>query len=615
VHTVTATELERIFYYINQFGGDADFQTDIAEASPAAGQPASRSISAAVSRADTSDLGSNGIGVGKNGTAHGDGLLLANPHFPWVGSGRFYQVQMTIPGVLDVTGASLYGTPLVEIGHNESLAWTHTVSTAQRFTFYELHLVPGDPTSYLVDGHAERMTARTVSVPVTGGETVSRTVYDSRYGPVMSDNWTTTTALAIKGVNMDNGRSLNEWLAMGQANSVAALRSAQNRFQGIPFTNTIAADSHGTAYFADASVVPHVTDALADRCVDSPFGKSLEPELFVLDGSLSTCGWGSDPDAITPGIFGPHADPTLTRTDFVTNSNNSSWLTNPAAPITGLPAIYGPTGTERSPRTRMGLSVIDERLHGTDGLGAPGFTVPTTQAALLSGRNLSAELTRDATVALCRADPTPTATDGKVVDVRAACAVLAAWNLRDDPDSRGAVLWRQYWYQASSTPDVWAVPFDPAHPATTPNTLNTVSPTVRHALADAVEQMMALHVPLDAQLSSTQYTKVGGKDMSVPGCTNGEGCYNIVTGTGSSLLGADGRFSPVVQGSSFVMAVELSPRGPVARTILTYSESANPVSPHHNDQTVLFGAKQWVTDRFTEREIAADPRVRITVLH
>lgn len=615
VHPVTTTELERIFYYVNQFGGDADFQPDIAEAHPAAAQSASRSLAAAVSRADTSDLGSNGIGVGRDGTAHGDGLLLANPHFPWVGSGRFYQVQMTIPGVLDVTGASLYGTPLVEIGHNESLAWTHTVSTARRFTFYELHLVPGDPTSYLVDGRAERMTARTVSVPVAGGTTVSRTVYDSRYGPVLSDNWTSTTALAIKGVNMTNGRSLNEWLAMGQSNSVAALRSAQNRYQGIPFTNTIASDSHGTAYFADASVVPHVTDALADRCVDSPFGKSLKPQLFVLDGSLSSCAWGSDPDAIIPGIFGPHADPTLTRADFVTNSNDSSWLTNPAAPITGLPAIYGPTGTERSLRTRMGLSVIDERLHGTDGLGAPGFTVPTTQAALLSGRNLTAELARDAMVALCRADPTQTATDGRSVDVRQACAVLAAWNLRDDPSSRGAVLWRQYWLQASDTPDVWAVPFDPARPATTPNTLNTASPTVRHALADAVEQMAALHVPLDAPLSSAQYTRVGGKDVAVPGCTNGEGCYNIVTGAGSPLLGADGRFSPVVQGSSFVMAVELSPRGPSARTILTYSESANPASPHHDDQTVLFAAKKWVTDRFTEHDIAADPQLRVTVLH
>ncbi|HEX9338754.1 MAG TPA: penicillin acylase family protein, partial [Pseudonocardiaceae bacterium] len=251
VHPITAIEIERIFYGINQFGGISSLQSLIAEATPAA------SPSLRMPQVNVSGAGSNAIGVGRTGTGNGDGLLLANPHFPWQGSDRFYQVQLTVPGRLDVTGASLYGTPLVEIGHNAQLAWSHTVSTAQRFTLYELHLVPGDPTSYLVDGHAERMASHQVPVPVAGGGTVSRTVFTSRYGPVLALDWTPTTAIAVRGANVDNGRSANEWLAMGQAGSVAELRAAQNRYQGIPFTNTIAADSTGTAYFADASVVPH----------------------------------------------------------------------------------------------------------------------------------------------------------------------------------------------------------------------------------------------------------------------------------------------------------------------------------------------------------------------
>ena len=62
------------------------------------------------------------------------------------------------------------------------------------------------------------------------------------------------------------------------------------------------------------------------------------------------------------------------------------------------------------------------------------------------------------------------------------------------------------------------------------------------------------------------------------------------------------------------MAVELTPHGPRARTILTYSQSANPASPHHRDQTVLFSHKQWVTERFTEAEINADPHLQTTTL-
>jgi acyl-homoserine-lactone acylase len=62
------------------------------------------------------------------------------------------------------------------------------------------------------------------------------------------------------------------------------------------------------------------------------------------------------------------------------------------------------------------------------------------------------------------------------------------------------------------------------------------------------------------------------------------------------------------------MAVELTAHGPRARTLLTYSESANPNSPHHTDQTVLFAHGRWVTERFSEAEIAADPLLQTTTL-
>ncbi len=67
-------------------------------------------------------------------------MLLANPHLPWYGDARLYELQLTIPGVLNVAGASLYGTPVIEIGHTEHLAWTATASHAAA-----LHALPADP--------------------------------------------------------------------------------------------------------------------------------------------------------------------------------------------------------------------------------------------------------------------------------------------------------------------------------------------------------------------------------------------------------------------------------------------------------------------------------------
>jgi len=434
-------------------------------------------------------------------------------------------------------------------------------------------------------------------------------LYRSRYGPVLA-GWTARTAFAIRDANAGNLRSVNEWLAMDRSDSLAQLRAAQRTYQGIPFFNTIAADASGRAYFADASVVPHVTDQQAARCIDTPQGKAHYPGEFILDGSTSACLWGRDPGAIEPGIFAPSHDPQLSRRDFVTNSNDSAWLANPAAPITGYPRIFGDIGTARSLRTRLGLNMVAQRLAGTDGLGPPGFTLPTLQAAMLGDRNYSAELARTDTVAMCRAHPVLPASNGQPVDVRAACERLSSWNARSDPDSSGAVLWREFFNTAAQATkgDLWRVPFNPAHPLTTPRTLNTGLAAVQHALADVVQYFQAHHIPLGEPLATAQ--RYAG--IPVPGCTDTEGCFNVVDSTGP--LSTGGVFPDVNDGSSFIMAVELTPAGPRTHTILTYSESANPASPHHTDQTRLFSHKQWVTERFTQAQITSDPRLRITIL-
>ena len=343
---------------------------------------------------------------------------------------------------------------------------------------------------------------------------MKRTVYRSRYGPVLGIGWTAKTAFAVRDVNAGNLRSMNEWLAMGRSQNIAQLRAAQDTYQGNPFTNTIAVDAGGTAYFADASVVPHVTDAKAKRCIDSAQGKALYPETFVLDGSRSACNWGSDRGAIQRGIFAPRHVPRLTRTDYVANSNQSPWLTNPAAPITGYPAVFGDIGTEREPRTRLGLDMIAQRLAGTDGLGPPGFTLPTLEATMLGNRNYSAELGRADVVAMCRAHPVLTAGDGKRVDVRAACEELASWDGRADAGSRGEALWETFFDDS-----LWAVPFDPAHPLTTPRGIDGNDPNVQRAFADAVRFA-------GSDRDTGRARRWAG--ITLHGCPDEKGCFNVI---------------------------------------------------------------------------------------
>jgi acyl-homoserine-lactone acylase len=437
VGPITALDVWTGLVALTEQSGTAQYRQDIADAAP----PAAGSTGTAAVPDETTapaETGSNGWALGRDATRSHDGMVLANPHVPWLGDARFYQVQLTIPGQLDVSGGSLYGTPLVEIGHTTGLAWTHTATHAQHATLYQLRLVPGDPTSYLVDGRPVAMTRQVVTVPVPGGQT-TRTLWSSRYGPVLATGWTTSTAYSLRDANADNTRAMNAWLAIDRSESLPQLRAAQREYQGLPWVYTLATDASGRVWFTDGSVVPDVGDAQRQRCLVR--GNPERPD--VLDGSTVDCDWGDDPAAVEPGLLGPEHAPTLDRTDYAADSNNSPLYANPNEPLTGYPAVYD-SRTDLELRPRLGLTEIAQRIAGTDGLGAPGFTLPTLRAAMLGDRNLSGELGRADVVAMCRAHPVETASDGTAVDVRAACATLAAWDGRDGVDSGGAVLWGAY---------------------------------------------------------------------------------------------------------------------------------------------------------------------------
>ncbi|MFD4661439.1 penicillin acylase family protein [Kitasatospora sp. NPDC058444] len=632
VGPITADDLWNILYDVNTEAGSAAAKKLIATAVPGAGAaiapaapgsaaPGSAASALAASApetgpgrsADNPELGSNAWAIGRDASRDGTGLLLANPHLQWAGSQRFYQAQLTIPGVLDVAGAGLYGIPFLQIGHTRGLAWSHTTSYAEHSSLHRLTLVPGDPTAYLVDGKAERMAQEAVRITVKAADgtlsTVDRTVYRSRLGYVLAEGWTGQYAYTLGDANAENLRSLNQWVAIGRAQNLDQLRQAQRTYQGLPWVYTTAVDSSGTTWFTDASAVPHLPDEQLGRCLAGV--TAIGP---VLDGSTTACDPGSDPDALVPGVFGPARHPALTRTDYVANSNSGPYLTNADAPITGLPTVYQ-GASERMLRTQLSLKMIADRRAGTDGLGAPGFTLGSLQATMFGNRVQSAELDRDDAVALCRAHPRIAASDGTQVDVRPACDALAAWDTRADADSRGTVLWQAYRDALAKTgTTAWqTVPADPAQPLTTPRGIDAANPDAQRALADAVRDLAARGLPVDAPIGRVQ--RWAG--IPLHGCSHQLGCFNVVTagpdsGAGGGTYPTDVRSVP--HGATFVMATELTDRGPRTRTLLTYGESADPTSAHFTDQTRAYARKQWMTERFTEAEIRSAPGLTVTVL-
>ncbi|MGW7271086.1 penicillin acylase family protein [Streptomyces sp. NPDC054864] len=566
--------------------------------------------------AEEAVMGSNAVAFSGRTTANGKGLLLGNPHYPWQGGRRFWQSQQTIPGELNVSGGSLLGTSVVNIGFNGDVAWSHTVATGVTLNLHQLTLAPGDPTTYLVDGKREKMTQRTVEVPVKGGPPVTRTQWWTRYGPVTTGlgaqlplPWSAKTAYALNDPNATNMRGSDTDLGFGKARSTEGVLKALRDTQGLPWVNTVAADREGHSLLSQSQVLPRITDDLAQRC-STDLGKVTYPAsgVAVLDGSRGACAIGSDKDAVQPGIFGPSKMPTLKNAPYAENSNDSAWLTNADRPITGYERIFGTIGTQRSMRTRGAIE--DVAAMAKEG----GLTVKDLQKQQFANRAPAGDLAADDAARACAALPggTATSSDAKVVDVRKACSALKAWDHGMDTDSKGALFFDRFWRKlvaAVPNAELWKVPFSAADPVRTPNTLNTAAPGFATALADTVAELKGAGIALDAPLGRNQFVVRGSERLPIHGGTESIGVWNKVEPVWDAKGGG---YTEVAHGSSHIQAVGWDKsRCPKARTLLTYSQSSNPNSPHYSDQTRLYSDERWVTSRFCEKDILGDPKLKV----
>lgn len=586
--------------------------------------------------------GSNGWAIGSERSAGGGGMLLANPHYPWVGARRFWEKQLTIPGVLDVYGVSLVGLPGVAIGFNEHVAWTHTVSSGARFTLYRVRLVDGKPTSYMYDGQERAMESREISAQVLQKDgsmkEVRRTVYRTLQGRVLSMppfEWTKEYAYAIRDANEDNGQVLSQWLDMARAKDMDDFQKAHERHAAMPWVNTVAVSSDGRAWYADTSSTPDLSpEAFAAwkqlRHDDKTFEEAYANGVILLDGSNSLFEWADEPGARAPGLVPYQRLPKQERRDYLFNANQSFWIANSSAPNDGYTGLHGLIEKEPlSPRARMNDLVLSDRTPAGPA-GADGrFTLEELTRAAFLDRELTAELLAPQLAERCRKHPAAEV-KGRKVDLEPACEALAAYNGRLDLDSPGAVLWREFItrFEESDLLDagpLFAEPFDPADPVHTPRGLAEGEGVLRK-LAEAVLVLERAGLKPDATLAGLQYTDRNGKRIPIHG---GEGEWEGVTNVvsyvpndttmepdpevkplveGSRLLREDGY--PVNRGTSFIMALEFTGSGPRAMALLTYGESGDPASPHFTDQTELFSRKEWRPVLFEQKAILGDPELR-----
>jgi len=639
VGKISPDDVIRRLVAANLAGGAARFLPQIARAQP----PAKLGPSAPAVQTGAIDIppsqleiggrrgiGSNALAFGAPVTQEGRSLLFGNPHWFWRGPDRFYEAQLTIPGQLNVAGASFLGVPVVMIGFNNDIAWTHTVSSARRFGIFQLSLDPADPTRYLYDGVSEPMTAVPVTVQTRNADgtltPVTRTLYRSRFGPLVDLSsmspalaWNAQHAFALRDVNADNTRAFENFLAWNQARSLNDFIAIQKHLAATPWVNTLAIGRDDPrVWFADFGPVPDVNDSLAAACT-TPLGRAFDakaPGVPFLDGSKSACEWRVEASSVQAGALPVSEMPGFARGDYVGNFNGSYWLTNANAPMTGYPHVAGITGTEQSLRTRFGHMLAAE-LQVEKG----GVTRLALETKVLDSRSMSEQLFRkpildavctdatDATVSI-----TPSTPGGKpqTVDLGQACKVLRAWDGTANTDARGANLWDEFWRRldGAGLAHFYRVPFDPAAPLATPRGIDAsnpaLKPALQQALGGAVLAMQRYGFALDSTRGELLHADRNGERVPLFGGCDEAGYFTVVCAlhpvdAGGYAVDRSGH------GASYLQVVSFDANGVQADTMLAHSESDDPASPHFSDATRRFAGKQWLRFPFTEEAIAADP--------
>lgn len=613
VRDISADDLVKLTRRLLVEGGVGQFAEALAGATPPQATAQVKHDTQAFQLADARqqrfalDRGSNAVAVGSERSFNGLGMLLANPHFPWVGGMRFYQMHLTIPGKLDVMGAALPGLPMINIGFNQHLAWTHTVDSSKHFTLYRLQLDPKDSTRYLLDGKSLPLSKQTVTVQVKQADgqvvPVARDIYSSQFGPIVQWpgklDWDKQYAYSLRDANLDNDRVLQQWYAMNQASNIKDLQDAVHKIQGIPWVNTLAVDDKGQTLYMNLSVVPNVSAEKLAKCSDPRLGL----RMIVLDGSHSGCAWDVDPQAAQKGIFASSQLPQLLRKDFVQHSNDSAWLANPAQPLTGYSPLITQDAQPLGLRSRFAL----DRLAELSKKGPLG--IKDLQHMVMDDQVYLAAQVMPDLLKFCATD-----LGSDAATLKSACASLKAWDGRANLDSGlGLVHFQNIMQALLESPDIWRVAFNPADAQNTPRGLAVEQPAVAKALREAmlasVQLTGKMGLKADARWGDIQVVSSGGQQTPIHGGPGTLGIYNAM----QSVPREDGKLE-VVSGTSYLQVVSFDEKGPHAQGLLAFSLSSDPASKYSRDQTEAFSKKQWSVLPFTEQQIQADPQYQVQTI-
>jgi acyl-homoserine-lactone acylase len=546
-------------------------------------------------------LGSNGWALAPARTKNGNAILMGNPHLPW-------GVNQPLPGLdvyqwmeanlvvgdphqplLNASGVTFAGGPVIAIGFNDYLGWTHTVNSIKNADLYELQLVNG---GYSWDGGVLPLQERTVDIKIRQPDgsyaTQTITIQSSVHGPIVAQKPGKALALRVAGLNAPS--VVAQYWGMMLSRHLSEFIAANSALQ-MPIFNVIYADRDGQIMYLFGGRQP----------VRS--GGTYQDWAGILPGDTSstlwtkTLAWSQLPKAIDPpgGV--------------VHNSNEPPWFSTFPRVVfeSQYPSYIAPDLTFFRPESGALFLQSMNRFSVGD---------------VLRGKQTTHMLFAERVLP----DLIQAASKSSSAAATAAANVLKSWSQNSDATDTGALLF-QLWYQLyvadpnsprstswGSEYPAFRIEWSNADPLSTPIGLADPNSSVKY-LIEAATQMETQFGRLNVPWGKVNGIVLVGHDPSfqqvlpflppLPASGSGDPFGGLRALYYFPAPAPCNNQNWVYNGETYVQIVEFTSAGAKAEGLLTYGNASRPGSPHITDQISLFQEKQLRPVYRTREEVEA----------